>query len=437
MIRIDTSQLPQRFVSTVDFQPEDQDKKLEMSLRSNTSLLELYPSMISRLEQAWHRHNVTEAADSVLRRYRKWRQQPQKSHLNNTFNVTLRPCRTTNTAGESSLVDVHPRLQPPFQVQRWCPERGRSPQRRAQPRPVIVMDFSDASQPFKLQNSLLNETFHVPEQGEPSCSYTVSPPRLYPAKRLSVPHPERTDIYSSPARQSPFKTRKPSSPQGFTRSPKVYSSQGFSRELMIPRSISASFSSPHKSAQSATITGLHRLRRHLSLDASLPSGHTSYSAKDLDEDFIKLYHKIVCQSKSSFFNRLPCRYCAKNPEASRNPFSSSLAALALSPHCSLLRKRAWEESLDGSPGSKRYRDESYASSPGSKRHNNEVLRRRLSLADPAQPREHLSQPEPSGPGEHIWNAQCALLFLTRSLLPSFSFTGCSVQIKMESGYSPR
>lgn len=385
MIKIDTSQFSQWSGSMMDFQPEDQDKELENSLRGNTSLMELYPSMITRLEQAWHRHNISEAADSVLRRYRKWRHQSQKSHHSNSFNATLRHCRPTDAASESSL-DVH--LQPPLRAQRRPLGRGRSLQRKTQQWPV-VMDFSDNAGPFEPQNCSPDETFDVPEQGELSCSYSVSPPRPYPtAIELSLPLPDRTYIYSSPARRSPFQTRKPTSPQSTTRSPKVCLPQVKSpavHRLLFPQEAPLDPALPLLPL-SAKATGHNRLRHQLSFDASLLLDNT-YTAQDLDRDFIKLYHRLVCQSKSPFFKRFPCRVCAKSPEASKNHSSSSLAALALSPHRSLLRKRACEESWDSSPGSKRSRDQSYTSSPGSKRHSIEMLRRRLSLAEPAQLRD--------------------------------------------------
>lgn len=131
-----------------------------------------------------------------------------------------------------------------------------------------------------------------------------------------------------------------------------------------------------RSPRSSTARDRPRLSRHLSLDAFLPSSsHTSPSAKNLDEEFIKLFHRFVCQSKYSFFNSVPCRYCTKHPQASKKPSSSSLAALALSPVRPPLRKRVWEEDRDSSPGSKRYRHDSYASSPGSRRRSFEMLRR--------------------------------------------------------------
>lgn len=364
-----------------------------MSLKSNTNLMELYPRMVSQLEWARHRHNVFQAAELVLRKYRKLRQQPQRSHLTNTCDASLRCCRPKNMASVSSFKDVNPQRQSPLQARQWSPGRGRSPQRRAQQWPILTRELADSPHTFKPQNCSVNETFSV---AEPSCSYYVSPPCFHsPAKRLSLPHIERAQSYSSPSRQSPFKPRRLLSSESSTRSPKACSPQGVPRELVRPRQMPASsslrrsataqkrlfpqdtplFQSHPLSPQSSISRGDHRLSRRLSLDASLPSSHTSYSTKNLDEDFKKLFHRFVCQGKYSFHSRVPCPYCAKNPEANKNSSSSSLAALALSPLRTPLRKRVWEESLDSSPGSKRHRHDSYASSPGSKRHTSEMLRR--------------------------------------------------------------
>ncbi|KAI4800207.1 hypothetical protein KUCAC02_013441 [Chaenocephalus aceratus] len=50
--------------------------------------------------------------------------------------------------------------------------------------------------------------------------------------------------------------------------------------------------------------------------------------RKLDEDFLKVYHKFVCQNKSGSLNGVSCRLCARSSQAS---ISSALAALALSP----------------------------------------------------------------------------------------------------------
>lgn len=367
MIKRDTS------VFMLDLQPEDQDEELEMTLRSNTSLVELYPSMVSQLEWAQHRNNVFKAADLVLRKYQKFRQ-PQRSHLNTTYDVLPRRCRPKNMASASSSVDVRPQLHFPLQEQQWSPGKGRSPERRSQQWPTHAREWSDSPHAFKPNNCSINEIFNVPVQREASSIY-ISPLHFHsPAKRLSLPHIGRAESSSSLFRQSPLEPRRLLSSKSSTRSPKACSPQAVPRELERPSSMSVA-SSLHRCAgaqkrlfpQPSPLSprGSHRLSRHRSFDACLLSRNTSYSAKDLDEDLKKLFHKFVCQSKYSFLNVVPCRYCAENPDANKTPSSSSLAALALSPFRSPLRKRVWEEGVDSSPGSKRYRYDSYAPSPAS------------------------------------------------------------------------
>ncbi|XP_073332033.1 uncharacterized protein [Pagrus major] len=430
-----------RSLSETELLPEDLDEELEMSLRSHgSSLVDLYPSMISRIGKAWHRQHVSDAADSVLKRYRRWRQKPNRSHLNNTFIV---PQRQGNP-NKSSKMLLKETLNSPVKIQYletdatpWSPLKimtnaqdwqahHQSPKRvrDSQHQPVLVMDFSDSSETYKPKDLSLNETFDVSEQ--PS-TYPSRP--FYPtakasldlslrSKRLSLAAPspqtdvcsvyasqERPDIYSSPVRQSPLKARVIAglirSPHALSRSPRAQSVESVSRVPSRRRSLSTSLSSPHKptvqlrmlnaqdshhslqsqlpSPQSATAAGeRHRLRRHLSFDSSiLQSTQVSSSPKKIDKDFVKLYHKFVCQNKSSPFNGAPCRYCARSSEANRGHSSSALAALALSPHRSLLRKRHRVMSWDCHPQSKRPRDE--YSSPGSKRH--QMLRCRLSSSD--------------------------------------------------------
>ncbi|XP_051233324.1 uncharacterized protein si:dkeyp-117h8.4 isoform X2 [Dicentrarchus labrax] len=507
----------QRNLSATELQPEDQDEELEMSLGSRSgSWVELYPSMISRIERAWHRQHVSEAADSVLRRYRRWRQHPNRSYLNNTFTVTLRHGNPKKMLSETLLretsnspvkmqfmrTEATPRsplqmvtMNPQdWQAQQQSPGRGRGSLRREQHQPVLAMDLSGCSETTKPKEISLNETFNVSQLGEQPSTYTVSPSRpFYPTakapldvslrcKRLSLAahspqtdgSKERPDVNGSPVRQSPLKARMISglcrSPHVFSRSPKAHSVENLSREFRRPRSMSTSLSSPPQrptvplrmldphdfhhsfqsqphSPQSATAAeGRHRLRRHLSFDSSLPSFHVSYSPKKLDEDFIKLYHKFVCQNKSSFFNGAPCRYCARSSEASRGHSSTALAALALSPHRSLLRKRHRELGWDSHPQSKRSRDEYCTSRPGSISHGNEMLRRRLCQSEYEQSHGGLSyspskysmlqrfstEQRSTDAHQETWMSQGRRLSATE-----FSGLGGSFERKMTDGFSPR
>lgn len=448
-----------RNLSEIDLQPEDQDEALEMSLRSHgNSLVDLYPSMISRIERAWHRHHVSEAAGSVRRRYRRLRQQPNRSYVNNTFIVPRRHSHVKKKTSREILTSplkIHaaPPLRTVTSLQDWPPQqqspgRVRGSGRREHQQPVLVMDFSGSPEISKPNDILLNETFTVSEQEEQPINFAASPLRpLCPAVKASMPPSlwskslslaaqahqtgggsiyaqqspavkERPDIYSSPVRQSPLKammmTNLSRSPHTFSRSPKVHSVESY--EPVRRRSVSTSLSSPPQvptvlrsrvhpqdshlsfrsqlaSPQSAPVaSGRHRLRRHLSYDSFLPSAPVSSSSKKLDEDFLRLFHRFVCQNKSSVLSVPPCRFCARSSEASRGHSSSSLAALALSPHRSLLRKRHKELSWGPYPQSKRSREEYYTSSPGSKRYGSELMRmrRRLSTSESEQSCDGLS-----------------------------------------------
>lgn len=409
-----------RNISQMELQPEDEDEELEMTLRSHgSSLAELYPSMINRLKQAWSRHHASEAADSVLRRYRRWRQQPNRSGLNKTFFLPLSQ-KMTSEERLGSPLKIRATPESPLKIattqhdrRAWQHSPGRM--RREQPQPVLVMDFSCTSESSKSKGFSLNQ--------QPSSRPLHPPLELsHRPKRLSVAahspqadssstYVRSTSAFGSPLRRSPLKTTVvPSlsrSPRASWRSPTARSVEGFSRDPVRPRSMSDSLPSSPKmplrmlrpqdshlslrsqpsSPVSASASGHHRLRRHLSFDSSLPTSLASYSPKQLDEEFIKLYHRFVCQNKSYCFHGPPCRLCGRSFEHGRSHSSSSLAALALSPHRSLLRKRHRELSSDSHPQSKRLRDKYYVSSPGSKRRDKEMLRRRLSPFESEQPHD--------------------------------------------------
>ncbi|KAK2907596.1 uncharacterized protein si:dkeyp-117h8.4 [Channa argus] len=454
----------QRSFPEAELQPEDQDEELELTLRSHGStLVELYPSMISRIEKAWHRKNVSEVADSVLRRYRRWRQQSNRSNLNNTFIVTLRHTNSNTkkmtsrtllkknfkrrekkhftgieSASPSPLRTVSNLQEREARQQCLGTERGQ--QTRDKYQPILAMDLSGATEP---QDILLNETFTVSEPtqtGVQPSTYSASPSRpCYPttkasldqslwSKRLSLSAQseqaagrsmyavkERPDIYGSPVRQSPSIAMKMTSlsgsPQSLSKSSRQYSVDSFSRVTTRPRSISVSLSSPQqkrcedlrmlypqnsnslhpqlRSPQSST-AGHRRLCRQLSFDSLQPSFRVFCSPKKLDEDFKKLYHKFVCQNKSVFSDTPPCRLCGGKSEANKSNSASALAALALSPHRSVLRKRHRELEWNSQPQSKRSREECYTSSPGSKRHSKEMLRRCLSPSELEQAHDDLA-----------------------------------------------
>ncbi|KAK6313951.1 hypothetical protein J4Q44_G00154100 [Coregonus suidteri] len=164
------------------------------------------------------------------------------------------------------------------------------------------------------------------------------------------------------------------------RSSPASSPSSLHRPLMSPRkphhldSCSPSqlkLQSSRSSSNHESGAGQPRLRRHCSLDSFSPSiSLLRNSAKQIDKDFQKVYHKLVCQGKSSS----SCRMCERRAETTRGTSSSALAALALSPHHSVIRKRCRELVQEQSPESKRFRDRSFVYSPGSLRQRIEMFR---------------------------------------------------------------
>ncbi|XP_043984274.1 uncharacterized protein si:dkeyp-117h8.4 isoform X2 [Gambusia affinis] len=475
--------------SESEFLPEDQDEELQVSLssRSNT-LAELYPTMVSRIERAWHRQAVSTAARSVLRRYRRWRQRSRR--LNTTFDFTARPndtlvkpsaskkllAKDSGRPAERMWTETisRPRLGPStlasLRNRRQSPGRVRGLLIGDTPHHVRVMDCSDTTNPREM---LLNKAFTVYEYSPRKQTHLAdqipinaksSPDSSFRLRRLSVSSaevsagetlsvPERPDIYRTPARHSPFKARTASP---LSRSPLAFSrrkyDEGWSREPMKPRSLSTSMSSPSKrpvvlvkmvdpqdstqsprqrpvlSPPARTETSHRGFRRNLSYDSSLPR-HAYPLANKVEEDYLRVYHKFVCQNKSAPFDALPCRLCGRRSEAGRTSSFTSLAALALSPHRSILRKRDREQRCDGDPQSKRLRYENYAFSPGSKRHSDEMLRRRQSPKPSAVP---------YSPGKHRSQESTAYLdaWMDRHQ-PLFSSPGGQLDNDARGGFSPR
>ncbi|KAJ0032215.1 hypothetical protein NQD34_002296 [Periophthalmus magnuspinnatus] len=433
-------------------QPEDQDEQLEMSLRSQgSSLVDLYPNMISQIGEAWRRQHVSNVADSVVRRYRRWHKS-NRTPLTNSFHIPQRP---KNQRRRDIFNKQHHNPKSPVKTLSSTIIKAGSPspvktatngqksqyycslmKRKEVPATPIVMESSAFSEQHGRE---LNKTFTVYEPSLSYSTYTSSPSSsYYLPNRLSQdisfrmkescvspchmqgncsgyaaenslfkerhetysspvrqsPHKsrlasrntfsEQIDIYGSPVRKSPFKlhTSRESprqSPYAHVASPKSsYMKQSISREersrfnsasncvsSMSPKitlsrrnldysdlRLSTQLASPQMGTSGRQH---HGLRRCLSFDSSsLTLNREPYTTKDLDNDFTKLYHKLVCLNKSMHLQGHPCRFCVKNSETSRGHSVNNLAALALSPHRPLLRKR--HRDLDSYPQSKRFKD---------------------------------------------------------------------------------
>lgn len=295
-----------------------------MALRNHRTLVELYPSMISRIERAWHRQNVSEAAGGVLRKYRKWRQHSNRSSESDTSVVSLQ--RSKQRRGPSRM--------PPLEN---MPERD------------TWAEYVPVS-PLKTAHKLPDQ-----QMG----------PKTEQHRPVLVTDAAVKRVYSSPVRPSP---RMPT-PRSLYRSHKEPREESFSGDT--PRSpplltclgsslqrLPVNVYSPKVSArQPARAQGRIGIQRHLSFDSSQPSRSVFHSPEKLDEDLKKLYHKQICPVKKSFYDAPPCRFCAKHSAGSPSHSFRALAALALSPYRSHLRKRQRESGWDGNPPSKCSREE--------------------------------------------------------------------------------
>ncbi|KAM8890603.1 uncharacterized protein ACB058_016435 [Synchiropus picturatus] len=428
-------------------QPEDEDKELEMTLNSrNSSLADVYSSAVNHIGQAQLLQRVSKAADSIVRKYRKWRVQANAS-LNSSANASFRHKRqwaeAPNTGlgmsfsasrrlypedGGQDLTDQSPRR--PSEVQQHAPKQERGYTQASPRKPFFVMDLSAISHlPTKRSGIQLNETFTMSDMQpsyEPSRHCIASSTRINspPAKvsqdlslrskrlllaaqqqantKCSLYAPEFNvvetyDGNGSPDRQSLLKARLRN--RDFRRSPYAFP-KAFSMEL--PGTCSNLNSTSRFSGQlspSQRAPDTHRLsqsglrskfRRHLSFDSSLHTKSSSYFQKNLDDHFTNVYHKYVCLNKSSLFASASCQKCAHKSETRRRLSSPALAAL-VSPHRVLMRKRYRDVDMESPPEAKRYRGSPYMPSPGSKRYSRDALRRCLYATDLPVPDENSFQ----------------------------------------------
>jgi len=382
-------------------QPEDQDADLEHTLNSHHSTL---LEMVDQIGKACRRQYISEAANSVLRRYRRQRLKKSLARKTTTPNPQSR--------GESQHRSVHHPTAFPSPVRRHPDRAETSPgrevdrARRGQQRPLLAMDFN-SSEPSQAV-AAMNQTFTV-SRGSPHRSLppgsplrqTYSPVVRSPAQTLSINRGQGPlfpkTCPNSPAR--PWFNTKWRSQEGCGGSQDAFARHSNSDSLEAKRArynpaspsalrkqpplsprrmVQQHCPSPSQlriySPRSSSATGSLRFQRRHSFD-SAPRPSVTCSAARLEEEFTKHYHKFVCQGTSSLANGVPCPCSARRLESSRGSYMSStsvLSALALSPQRSVLWKRHRELDQDGSPGSKRPRV--LTSSPGSLRHHKESRR---------------------------------------------------------------
>lgn len=107
-------------------QPEEEDCNLERTLNSHGStLLDVYPSMLNQIGEAYRRQHVADVASSVLRRYRRRRWQSNHNHgFINIYNNTLNRTRNRSLTGPKPSRDNFSNHQK-FRYQGPSPHRSK------------------------------------------------------------------------------------------------------------------------------------------------------------------------------------------------------------------------------------------------------------------------------------------------------------------------
>lgn len=187
-------------------QPEDQNEELEGTLSSNNStLLDLYPSMLCQIGEACRRQYVVDAAGSVLKRYHRMRWSSCKKKLNNcSLNKTVtHGCSNIRPDLNSSQTDYQRANKTSKNIRHTCvhapqnlldcplerkfPSKLKKSERTLHP-PILVMNFTSGPSP-PLEFSEQDETFK-------NQSFTES--HFLPSS--SHPREEHTALVFSPAR---------------------------------------------------------------------------------------------------------------------------------------------------------------------------------------------------------------------------------------------
>ncbi|XP_051510947.1 uncharacterized protein LOC127415946 isoform X2 [Myxocyprinus asiaticus] len=242
----------------VPSQPEEEDEELEKTLSSHGStLLDVYPSMLNQIGEAYRRQHMKDTARGVLQKYRHKRWQASQAHPRNT-SFKKRHNGTLNKTTEISFTKKSPaqwniscsmkgsiKLQDMFKNKLkssplksssyeasgcfYSPRRDRvdesfeSPQtnllldRKPKQNSVRVIDFTTppySVSPLSDQSPDLNQTYNIgptvlsTSHAVPGSLVSISPRPAWrspgrPAKALSLVNQRGMSITSQPSNQQP------------------------------------------------------------------------------------------------------------------------------------------------------------------------------------------------------------------------------------------
>ncbi|KAF5900524.1 uncharacterized protein DAT39_009768, partial [Clarias magur] len=411
-------------------QPEEEDPDLERTLSSNGStLLDVYPSMLNQIGEAYRRQHTTNAASAVLRRYHRKRwQSSQAQHHNRDSNKTRESLFAVSKPPRDNITNHQRRKfkyrgSPPHKSTRdfspmksisnasvvstacfYSPRRdnaekragvenvscwtGRPSKSESPHQPVRVMDLStppsSASSSPCSPSPDLNQTYivePVPLQVARSpavpASFVFGPTcSLLKMARMSSLASQGGKNANSPSfyhsglhRENNNSLQKP----GFLsqlRSPlKARISQEHDQQTSLSypkRALPANhtsekyhrprpYPSPCQQIPHVQETSTKHLKHRLSLSScySPSSSASQIPSRQIDAEFMRLYHHFICCSTNPTSS---CHLCKRRSELSPTPSSTSMSALSLTPVRSRLKKRHREPEVTESLRFKRFRE---------------------------------------------------------------------------------
>ncbi|MCJ8743580.1 hypothetical protein PDJAM_G00095540 [Pangasius djambal] len=429
-------------------QPEEDDRDLERTLNSHGStLLDVYPTMLNQIGEAYRRRHVTEVASAVLHRYRRRRwQSSQAQHRNHGFSNSSK--HALNRMRESSLTAPKPprdnitnHQKTTFQYQgtsphkcklnfsplksisntspvstacfysprrddlemgtgvengsRWAGQRSNS---ESLNRPVRVLDLStppssvsssprspspDLDQTYVVEPVPLPRSHGIPASSV--CGSTWSPLKMARMSSLasqgggpvnSSPSSYRSGLRrnhinspaASPQRslsghlsqlRSPLKAKSISlehDRQTFLSYPKQALPAIHTSEVCRSPYKGQRYPSPHQQIPPRQENPIKQLKRQPSFSShySLSSSISQMPSRQIDAEFMSLYHHFICRSTNPTSS---CHLC-KRRSGVQSPavFSTSMSALSLTPVRSRLKKRHREPEVVESLRFKRFRE---------------------------------------------------------------------------------
>lgn len=424
-------------------QPEEEDPDLERTLNSNGStLLDVYPSMLNQIGEAYRRQHVTDVASAVLRRYRRrrWQSSQAQHHsyiFSNDHNPTLNRMRErASTVPKPAHDNISNHQKSMFRYQGPSPHKSKlefspvksisntslvstacfySPRRgdmektmrvenssahwtgqcssskSPRHRPVCVLDLStppsSGSSSPRSPSPDLNQTYVVepvflPRSHGVSASSvsgaTWSPLKMARMSSLANqrcnsdnPSPSyyrsglrRDHIHSptaSPQRalsvplsqlRSPLKAKIISDQQTSLSYPNQASPMIRTSEVCRSPYRGQRYPSPSLYQKNPT----NQLKRQPSFSSHISPSSTisQMPSRQIDAEFMSLYHHFICRSTNPTSS---CHLCKRRSGIQSPALSStSMSALSLTPVRSQLKKRSREPEVVESLRFKRFRE---------------------------------------------------------------------------------